>query len=101
MADNLKVPQKILLDTKSPARTNYKRVLYTLEKLKYDDVPAMPGPKFIYAHIISPHPPFVFMPNGDFKFQAEEDTQGYANQVAFINQRIEEIVKDIIDHSAV
>jgi hypothetical protein len=100
-AQKLRLPQKLQLDTKSPERTNYKRVLYTLEKLKYDEVPAMQGPKFIYAHIIAPHPPFVFSANGDFEPRSEADNQGYINQLLYVNQQVEEIVKGIIDHAAV
>jgi hypothetical protein len=100
-AQKFKLPQKLQLDTKSPERTNYKRVLYTLEKLKYDEVPAMQGPKFIYAHIIAPHPPFVFSPDGDFEPRSEDDNQGYVNQLLYVNQQVEEIVKGIIDHATV
>jgi hypothetical protein len=69
--------------------------------LKYNNVPAMQGPKFIYAHIISPHPPFVFDTNGDFEIWPEDDPQGYATQVAFISKQIEATVKGIIEHAAV
>jgi len=101
IAQKLKLPKKLLLDTKNPEKTNYKRVLYTLKKLKYNDVPAMPGPKFIYVHLISPHPPYVFNVNGDFEFRSEDDNQGYSTQITYINQRVEEIVKGILDHAAV
>jgi len=100
-AEKLKLPKILLPDTKNPERTNYQRVMFTLEKLKYSDVPAMPGPKFIYVHLISPHPPFVFDENGAFKFWAEDNPQGYTTQVTFINQEILEIVKGIIDHASV
>jgi hypothetical protein len=101
IAQKLKLPKKLLPDTKNPEKTNYRRVLFTLEKLKYNDVPAMPGPKFIYVHLISPHPPFVFDVNGAFKFWPEDDPQGYTTQVTFINQRVLEIVKGILDHASI
>jgi hypothetical protein len=100
-AEKLKLPKTLMLDTRSPERNNYRRVLYTLEKLKSNNVPAMPGPKFIYAHIISPHPPFVFDTNGNFEFWPEDDPQGYATQVTFISKQIETTVKGIIEHAAV
>lgn len=29
------------------------------------EVPRLPGPKFVYAHVFAPHPPFVFGSNGE------------------------------------
>ncbi|TKJ31121.1 MAG: hypothetical protein CEE40_02370 [Chloroflexi bacterium B3_Chlor] len=39
------------------------RILYTFEHLP--DASELPGPTFVFAHIIAPHPPFVFGPNGE------------------------------------
>jgi hypothetical protein len=99
IAQKLKLPKKLQLDVRSPEKTSYRRVLYTLDKLKYHDVPAMPGPKFLYIHIVSPHPPFVFNADGSFNYRSEEDNLGYSNQVAYLNQRMETIVKGILDHA--
>jgi hypothetical protein len=39
------------------------RVHFTLESL--EDVPALPGRHFVFAHVVSPHPPFVFDAEGN------------------------------------
>jgi hypothetical protein len=74
----------------------------------------MPGPKFVFAHIISPHPPFVFDRDGNpinsqssFTFQdanefpgsAEEYSQKYIEQVQFVNRNLKEDIKAILERS--
>jgi hypothetical protein len=99
IAEKLKLPKKLLPDTRNPEKAMYKRVLYTLGKLKYSDVPALPGPKFIYVHLISPHPPYVFNADGTYEFRSEDNNQGYPIQITYLNRRVVEIVKGIIEHS--
>ncbi len=61
---------------------------------KIEELAQMPGPKFVFLQIISPHPPFVFNPDGTPSAAApylnEEDlytqqnyTEGYRNQIPF------------------
>ena len=68
------------------------------------------GPKFVFAHILLPHPPFVFAEDGsradavsflneDDKYTAREFSEGYAMQVTFANREITRIVKEIIANS--
>ncbi len=83
------------------------RTLYVLETLP--EVATWEGPKFVFVHLIVPHPPFVFGPNGeerDYGFQTLESQyssaqyrQGYREQVEFINQRILPVLKQIIASS--
>jgi len=78
------------------------RVLFTFDKLA--TIPVRPGPKMVFAHIISPHPPFVFDAQGnavqpprsysigdgdDYRGDWEEYRQGYAGQVQFVNRMLE------------
>jgi hypothetical protein len=48
------------------------RVRFAISGLS--DIAAEPGSQFVFAHIVSPHPPFVFGPNGE-----SLDPQGVAN----------------------
>jgi hypothetical protein len=85
------------------------RILYVLNTL--DDIWSIEGPKFIFAHIVTPHPPFVFGPNGENLAQAstftlrddqlsdEEYVEAYRDQVAYINSQIAPILEQIITNS--
>jgi hypothetical protein len=59
-------------------------------------VATAPGPKFVFAHILLPHDPYVFKADGSPVAAAEEKTaperQLYAGQLAFANSQIKEIV---------
>ena len=84
-------------------------ILFTFEKLK--TLPEITVPKFVVAHIMVPHPLFVFGPNGELSVVAphykegedyylEEDfTLGVQNQVAFINNTLPDILDEIIESS--
>jgi hypothetical protein len=75
-----------------------------------DDVVNMPGPKFVYVHLIMPHPPFVFGPNGEYtdpaqfwdenkKYPPKKLEAGYENQVTFLNQKMLTLLDTILSGS--
>ncbi|MBN2116894.1 MAG: hypothetical protein JW730_09995 [Anaerolineales bacterium] len=83
-----------------PYDTHRSQILSTFARLK--EVPTLDGDYFVYAHIIAPHPPFVFGENGEalahkepFKLadgnnyiknhSREEYVTGYRGQIQFIN----------------
>ena len=77
-----------------------------------DDVTRMPQPTFSYLHLISPHPPFVFDPEGnptyppDFwndqrMYPATLYQKGYVNQVQFLNKKLLQAVDTILAESDV
>jgi hypothetical protein len=89
------------------------RVLFTFDELA--TIPGRPGPKMVFAHIISPHPPFVFDARGnavqpprsysigdgdDYRGGWEEYRQGYAGQVQFVNRMLEKTVDVILSKSS-
>jgi hypothetical protein len=70
----------------------------------------MQGPKFVYVHLILPHPPFVFGPNGEHTdpanfwneqkaYPADKFKLGYTNQLTFLNGKMLEVVDTIISES--
>jgi len=65
------------------------------------------GPKYIFAHIMSPHPPFFFGTNGEFIPEAEYklcaywDKEKYLNQLIFVNSRIKIFIEEILTKSEI
>lgn len=88
------------------------RILFTLQMLP--TMVEVPGPKFVFVHILIPHPPFVFDRAGeartfdrnytigdgsDFPGTNAEYVMGYRDQVRYINRRLAEILPVIISES--
>lgn len=77
-----------------------------------EDVYKIEGPKFVFAHIISPHPPYSFLADGSINPNAgsphffnsslppDESVKGYLGQVSFVSTRIEDIIATILDNSS-
>jgi hypothetical protein len=88
---------------------NYRdRTLLTLDTLK--ELPALPGPKFVFAHIVSPHPPYIFDSQGNFhdvgfgehnekNLTPEELALLYSGQAEFIDNQILSVVRTILEKS--
>ncbi len=81
------------------------RTLFVLDQLK-TKVQDIPGPKFVFAHMVIPHHPFVFGANGEEINSINQSVPdfpdyvvGYSNHVTFINKQIEEVVKTILAES--
>lgn len=96
---------------------NYQRryILYQFEKL--NEIPDFNEPTFTFAHIMNPHPPYIFDKEGkplEFKlslsdmFKAkgkrgdlwrQKESQLYIRQVIFLNKRVRELIDRILSHS--
>ena len=92
------------------AQNRRNTILYQLKTLK--NLPADPGPKFVFAHLLIPHWPFIFGPNGesllgsDFVETArgvsdQEYFEGYRGQTIFTSNQILDVVSEIIQKSDV
>ncbi|HSL43586.1 MAG TPA: hypothetical protein VK897_09155 [Anaerolineales bacterium] len=80
------------------------RTLFALDQL--DDLSYIQSPKFVFVHIIAPHPPYVFGPTGGpveaadvGTTKTEEGASHYRDQAIYISSRIQEIVPKIIANS--
>lgn len=67
-------------------------------------MPDVEGPKFVFTHILCPHDPFGFGPNGEpvdparaFDYQ---DKELYLGQYIYITRQIQEVVAGILERSA-
>jgi len=94
-------------------KTHIERILYTLSELK--EIPSsIPEPKIVYAHVLAPHPPFIFDRNGNVIPQQrpyrlwdtdvltdrpQEYWDGYREQVIFLNKQIIESIDSILEKS--
>lgn len=97
-----------LLGLNGPFDIHRQRILYAFEHL--DDRPATDQPVFTFAHILAPHPPFVFgaqgqpvRPVGYFRlFDAdqylgtpEEYMQSYLDQLIYITAKTRELIPQL------
>lgn len=70
-----------------------------------ENVLQIEGPVFVYAHILVPHPPYVFSRDGSkpgftsMVLQIESEKILYLDQVVFINGAIEKLVEKILSKS--
>ena len=85
-----------LLDGGEDWRRNH--VLFTLNSL--ERIASARGPKFVFAHIVSPHEPFVLGPLGEFVSSpplvnneySEEHFRAYAAQAMYLSSRIIDVI---------
>jgi hypothetical protein len=65
-----------------------------------DDLAKIPGPKFVFIHLIIPHLPFGFDENGNpVAPDRGNHAQGYLAQVKYINKAILQKLKTLIENS--
>ena len=94
---SIKMPELLQPDFDNPRRIHRERILYTLDQL--GQLPAHPGPKFVFAHLVIPHPPYVFGPNGEFRDYDQENLIAYRDQVTFLNRQLIPLLETMIIES--
>lgn len=96
-----------------PSYDTHRRIaLHSFESLL--EIPEIAGPKFVFAHLPVPHPPFVFDRDGehlnppgnftlndgdDFEGSQREYQSGYIGQVEFVNRQMQLVVDGILKKS--
>jgi len=83
----------------TPRRSHYDDVLYTLDLL--GEIPGIEGPKFTFAHMISPHGPYVFDAAGNFNPDENNNKIGYIDQILYLNKRLISMMTKIIEESEI
>jgi hypothetical protein len=73
------------------------------------DLASDPAPKFVFAHLLIPHWPYIFLPDGSIRddpnfdqdnLTDEQLIRGYTDSVAFLNREIIKLVEGILAQSA-
>jgi hypothetical protein len=99
-----RLPDEIVLNVDTAAYLeHYLQTLFVL-----DELPRMPymeedeDPKFVFVHLLVPHEPFIFSPDGRFEHRHsfDEFVEGYRNNVEFIDKQILTLVAQIIQRSS-
>lgn len=93
-------------------KSHIQRINYTFDSLS--EISKISGPKFVFAHIITPHPPFVFNEAGELVEQkhpftirdasayigtTDEYLQGYRGQIAYIDVKLKATIDSILANS--
>ena len=82
-------------------RVLYANTRYALDTL--EEIPGIPGPKFVFAHLLIPHDPYVFDADGSFTGRAVVAERGrsesYLRQLRYANARTIEVIDRIIEES--
>ncbi len=102
----LRTPLGFLLRFERTAFDDHRSRLLSALDINLPAAVALPQPKFIFAHILAPHPPFVFGPKGEPRYPAgasftigdatdythrgseKNYHQGYADQLVYLNQKV-------------
>jgi len=105
-----KVLQQTIQNINYPFSHHIDRTRLIIEKLPR--IPDIRGPKFIFVHLLSPHYPFVFSPDGQILtdpgyYSGKENTpvnedytrKGYLSQVQFDNNELLVIIKTLLTDS--
>ncbi|MDX1436251.1 MAG: hypothetical protein R3335_05545, partial [Anaerolineales bacterium] len=98
-----KLPDLVTETINYPNQKIRERLLYNFDRL--DTIaPEIESPKFVFAHIVAPHEPFVFGPQGENIALEGRDSDAdyvpaYRDQLNYVNIRTLEIVENILSQS--
>lgn len=98
IADAARVlPQFLQAELDNPRLVHRERILYVLDQLR--KLPDMPGPKLVFAHLVIPHPPYVFGAEGEFTDYDLDANTGYIDQISYLNKQLIPIIQQLINDS--
>jgi hypothetical protein len=107
-----------LIGTRDPAQTDRERILYAFDQLP--KLAASRTPVFVFAHLVAPHPPYVFARDGRPSDERvylgmtqagrlispdgmtrSESSRRYVEQLQFVNRKILDTVDAVLKASLV
>jgi hypothetical protein len=84
-------------------RLDRRRAEWARRRWQFDTVARIgeqPGPKFVFGHLLTPHPPYVTDRNGDFVTREQESKwsyeRKYVEQVIYTNDEIKGLVTHLL-----
>ncbi|MRR31530.1 hypothetical protein EG834_14665, partial [bacterium] len=95
-----------LAQANSPFNEHIELERFLLTRLP--DLAADPAPKFVFAHVLIPHWPYIFLPDGSIRNDPDFDQyspteeqlrQGYVDSIAYVSDRIATDVEKILADS--
>lgn len=81
----------------NPNLIHRNRIEYSFKQLEV--LPKQPNPKFVFAHLVIPHPPYVFGPNGETIDFEKPDDPGYQDQIIYLNKLLVPLLEKLIHQS--
>jgi len=98
------LPEMLAPELHRPQDDHRERVRFTFDEL--GRLAEEPGPKYVYAHIVSPHDPFVFGADGQAVESPEAgsatagwEQRAYADQARFVSRRTLEMLDAVLSAS--
>ena len=76
---------------------HYLQTKYILEELP--KTAKLKGPKFVFVHILAPHIPHVFTPDGEFRYPEDKSKNGYRDNAMFIDRAILPMLQELLAES--
>ena len=101
------------LDIPGP-KYQYQRTVILYDFKELPEVSTFESPKFVFIHVLAPHPPFVFDAEGnyiepirpygifdanDYQGSPEEYKNGYIQQLQFVNRKVKDVIEKILVNS--
>ena len=91
--------KSLKLEFLEPDEIKRNNILYLFKKL--EEMPELEEPTFVYAHIMVPHPPFIFDRDGNIPKQEylKRPDILYSDQVAFTNKKLMQFIDKALSKS--
>lgn len=96
---NQRFSRQLTKQIRTPDERRYAVTRFVLEEV--EKVPELPGKKFVYFHLVAPHPPYVFDQGGNFvEYDSRNgDDPAYPNEIIYLNKRVTALARRLIEKS--
>jgi hypothetical protein len=76
---------------------HYLQTKYILDTLP--EIAKLNSPKFVFVHMLVPHIPHVFTPEGEFRYPDDASKNGYRDNAIFIDKALIPVLREILAES--